>query len=329
MLTKTLDTALLRFNFLRNKIDETVSNDIIKFVKNTWKYYKNSVNPYIKKLAIVGVDSSYNYIEFRGYALYAVNTVSVILDTKREEYVDGSVDIDIVASSNLDQELSLLSMCMEIESIVRKMNEVDMILVDGSLVAMFSRLYKASMSSGYEVLKHKNINLEKIIRELVYAVALNSRKFLFISKNSNSRDLLGLVKGDIYYFERFTNFSSGFSKPIDLTNSQNLGVTSVVQLFKRYVKNLTGLTTSIFLTYVRFEDFSKVYRVEFVSESDDNADEYIKHLLDFLSDIIVSGYPYPLIRAHNLAKISNSDMERIALLLGISKDPRDREIFLR
>lgn len=74
---------------------------------------------------------------------------------------------------------------------------------------------------------------------------------------------------------------------------------------------------------------SRVYRIEFASDSVDEAIDRVKYIVDSLSDVIVSGYPYPLIRAHNLAKISNSDVERVAILLGISKDPRTRESFLR
>ncbi|MEM4502184.1 MAG: DNA double-strand break repair nuclease NurA [Ignisphaera sp.] len=329
MLTQTLDATLLRFGFLRNKIDEVVSQDVVRSLKNIWIRYRVSINPYIKKLSIGGIDSSYNYIEYRGFALYVVNTVSVILDIKREEIVNGNVDVDVVTSPNLEHELSLLSMCMEIEAMNKMINDVDIVLIDGNLTAMFFKLYKASIDDGYEILESRGISISKTLKELVYTIALNPRKIVFISKNSNSKDLLGLVKGDIYYFERYTEFVSGFTKPIDLANSQHLGMASIARLFKQYTKKLTGLDVSIMLTYVRFEDFSRVYRIEFASDSVDEAIDRVKYIVDSLSDVIVSGYPYPLIRAHNLAKISNSDVERVAILLGISKDPRTRESFLR
>ncbi|MEM3979920.1 MAG: DNA double-strand break repair nuclease NurA, partial [Ignisphaera sp.] len=102
----------------------------------------------------------------------------------------------------------------------------------------------------------------------------------------------------------------------------------IARLFKKYSKRSTGLDLTIGLTYVRFDRFSRVYRVELVVEPGEDVDTRIKRLIDALSDVIVFGYPYPLTRAHNLAKIGSKDVERVATLLGIAKDPRDREAFL-
>ncbi|MEM4788382.1 MAG: DNA double-strand break repair nuclease NurA [Ignisphaera sp.] len=328
MLAQILDLTLERFNFLRSKVDELVSLDAIKFLKSLWVKYEGHNNPYIKKLSIAGIDSGYNYIEYRGYALYVVNTVSVLLNENREEYLDGWIDVDIASSPNLEYELSLLSTCIEVEFMERLANKADVILVDGSLVATLSKLYKASIDSGLDIIEGKGINVTRLLKDLVVMLSINPKKFAFISKNSNSRDLLGLVKGDIYYLERYTDFETGYSKPMDLVYSKNLGVASIARLFKKYSKRSTGLDLTIGLTYVRFDRFSRVYRVELVVEPGEDVDTRIKRLIDALSDVIVFGYPYPLTRAHNLAKIGSKDVERVATLLGIAKDPRDREAFL-
>lgn len=325
MLTHTLDFVLTRFGFLRSKIDEVITIDILKLLKTLWIKYKGRLNPYIKKVSIAGIDSGFNYIEYRGYALYAINTVAILLSTEREEDVDGWIDIDVVTTPNIEYELSILSLCTEVEQIVKVLHKADLVLVDGSLIAMFSKLYRASIDNTSEVPQYKGIDVVSILKKLVYTLALSPRKFVFISKNSSSKDLLGLVKGDIYYLERYTDFLPGYTKPIDLVYSKHLGISTVTKLFKKYVRNLTGLDVSIGLTYLRFDEFARVYRVEVVIEPNENLDERIKYVIDMLADVVVSGYPYPLIRAHELARVRRKDIERISILLGVSKDPRDRD----
>ncbi|MEM1526515.1 MAG: DNA double-strand break repair nuclease NurA [Ignisphaera sp.] len=328
MLTQILDLALDRFGLLRSKVDELISMDVLKFLKSIWVKYKGSYNPYIKKPSLAGIDSGYNYIEYRGYALYVVSTVSVLLNENREENLDGWVNVDIVSSPNLEYELSILSTCAEVKFMEKLVSKVDLVLVDGSLVAILYKLHKASLDAGLEVLENNGINVAQLLKDLIIMLSINPKKFIFISKNSNSRDLLGLVKGDIYYLERYTDFEVGYSKPIDLVYSKNLGVATVAKLFNKYSKRATGLDLTIGLTYTRFDKFSRVYRIEIVVEPNEDIDARIKHLIDVLSDVIISGYPYPLARAHNLAKVSSKDVERVAILLGIAKDPRDREAFL-
>jgi hypothetical protein len=328
MLVNALDLALQRFGFLRSKIDEVVTLDTIKFLKSLWVRYRGSHNPYVKRLSIAGIDSGYNYIEFRGYALYVVNTTSVILDEDREEHVDGWIDIDVVTSPNLEYELSILSLCTEVEFMRKLVDKVDLVLVDGSAVAMVMKLHKASLDTGLEVLESRSVNVSRVFKDLITMLSLNPRKFVFISKNSNSKDLLGFVKGDIYYFERYTDFESGYSKPLDLSMSKNLGVATVVNQFKKYTKRVTGVEFTIGLTYVRFNDFSRIYRVELVVEPGEDVESRVRYIVNTLSDVTISGYPYPLARAHNLAKVGNRDVERVAILLGVAKDPRDRESFL-
>jgi len=328
MLTQTIDAVLQRFGFLRSKIDEAVTLNALRFLKSLWVRYRGSHNPYIRRLSIAGIDSSFNYIEYRGYALYVVNTVSAVLSEKREEHLDGRAEIDIATTPNIEYELSLLSMATEIDFMKKLASSVDLVLVDGSLVAMFARLHRASLESRLEILEDKGYSVIQVLKDLVYTVGISPRKFLFISKNSNAKDLLGLVKGDVYYLERYTEFSAGYTKPVDLARSKHLGVSSAVNTFRKYVRKYTGLDLSIGLTYVRLEDFARVYRIEMVIEPDEDVESRIRYAINALADIVVSGYPYPLIRAHKLAKVGDKDIRRIAMLLGILKDPMGRESFL-
>ncbi len=326
MLTQTLDITLEMYDFIRGKIDENLTIDNIEKIRSLWIPYKPYNNPYLRKKSIIAaVDSGYNYIEYRGYALYVVNTVWVKLDPRSGEVVDGFVDMDVVGIPNIEYELSLLSMAMEINAALNIINDVDILLMDGSLIAMFSKLRRASIEQGHELLETKKIDISRVLKELIYMVSLNPRKIIFISKNSSARDLLGFVKGDIYYFERYTDGIPGYSKPIDLAYSKHLSIATIARVFKNYSRNITGLSNSIGLSYIRFEPFSRIYRVEFVFEPHESLDDILRSLIEDISESTVQGYPYPLIRADQMARIGFEDIARVAALLGVIEDPRGRE----
>lgn len=325
MLTQALDVAVSVFGSLRSKIDEVLAIDNVAKVKSLWIPYKGSRNPYLRPLTIAAIDSGYNYNEYRGYALYAINVVNVILDVLTGEKVDGFVDIDVVSCNNIENELSLLSISMEVKSMVKILNDADIILMDGSLIAVFSKLRRALLEDGHELLEAKGINLSQLIKELIYAISIYPKKIVFISKNSNAKDVFGFVKGDIYYFERYTDGLPGYSKPIPLTQSKHLGMATANKVFRHTVKNIVGIDMSIAVTYVRLEPFSRIYRLEIPIEFGEDADARIRYVIDIVSDFIISGYPYPLMRADQIARVGLDDINRIAGILGISYDPRARE----
>ncbi len=325
MLTKALDVAISAFGSLRGKIDEVLAIDSIAKIRNLWIPYKGSRNPYLKPYTIAAIDSGFNYNEYRGYALYVLNVVDVIIDSFMGEKIDGYVDIDIISCSNIENELSLLSMSMEIKTMVRILNMADIILMDGSLIAMFSKLRRASLEDDHELLEAKGVNTSQILKELIYTVSIYPKKIVFISKNSNAKDAFGFIKGDIYYFERYTDGLPGYSKPISLIHSKHLGISIANRAFRHIVKNIVGTDISIVVSYVRFEPFSRIYRLEIPVEAGEDVDTRIRYIMDVVSDFIVAGYPYPLMRADQIAKIGLEDINRISSILGISYDPRARE----
>ena len=325
MLTQTLDVALAMFSSIRSKIDEVISFDVAKKVKSVWIFYRASPSQYIKRLSLAAIDSGYNYKEYRGYALYIQNTVWVTIDSSGKEVYNGVVDIDVTSVSNIEYELSLLSIIREINAMMNLVSSADLVLVDGSLIATFSKLRKASFESDHELLEAKGFNVSKVLKDLIITLSLYPRKFVFISKNSSAKDLLGLVKGDIYYFERYTDGLPGYTKPVSLTESRQMGIAIAAKSFRSIVKSVTGVDETIYVTYIRFEPYARVYRVELVGESGEPVEPRIKHLIDVLSAYTVSGYPYPLMRADQIARVSNGDLERVATVLGVSMDPYDRE----
>lgn len=325
MLTQALDTALTLFGSLRSKVDEVISIDVVKEVKSMWTPYRGGRNPYMKRLSIAAIDSGYNYKEFRGYALYIQNTIWVLIDAKGGEQCNGVVDVDVISTSNIEYELSLLSLVREVDIMTKLVNVADFVLVDGSAIAMFSKIRKALLEGDHELLESKGVKLSDVLKNFLITLSLYPRKFVFLSKNSTAKDVLGFVKGDIYYFERYTEGLPGYSKPLNLAESKHLGIALAAKMYAHAMKNVTGIKTSIYMSYVRFEPYARVYRVELVGELGEPVEPRIRYLIDMLSTATVSGYPYPLLRADQVARVSNSDVERIAAVIGVLEDPYGRE----
>lgn len=325
MLSSTFDFALTNFGMIRSKVDEVISFDVAKNVKSMWIFYKGYRSSYQKKYKVAAIDSGYNYREFRGYALYIQNTVWVSIDGGGEETSNGVVDVDVVSSSNIDYDLSLISTIREIDFMCRLIQSTDTVLIDGSLIAIFSKIRKALFEGGNELVEAKGYNIKDVLNNMLITLSLYPRKVFFVSKNSTAKDVLGLVKGDIYYFERYTDGLPGYTKPMDLAESKHIGIAVATKTFRQSMKRVTGLDNTIYMSYVRFEPFSRIYRVEFVGEVGESVEPRIRHLIDVLSHYIVSGYPYPLMRADQIARISIGDVDRIVAVLGLSSDPYDRE----
>lgn len=324
MLLQALDRALLEYASIRRKIDETLSSETVGNIRVLWRPYRGEQNPY-RKFSIAGVDSGFNYKEFRGYALYIQETVWIIIDREGQELCDGIVNVDVTSTTNIELELSLLSVVTEVAVALKLLDSVDLVVVDGSLLAAFSRIRKASLEEEHEVLVNKGVDILAVLKGLARALSKNPRKIAFMAKSSNSKDLLGLVKGDVYYFERYTDGVPGYSKPIDLRASKHAGVAAAARSFTNYVKNVTGEELYIVASYVRLEPYSRVYRLEFVVSPREDQEARARYAIDALSALTVAGYPYVLLRADQMARVSTGDINRVAAVLGIHKDPSSRE----
>ncbi len=311
------------YDRIRAKIDEALLIDVVKRIRNRWISHIPKSNPYLRQIQIGAVDSGYNYMEFRGYALYIVNASMVAIGPTGDS-VDGIVDVDVSSSTVLEYELSLLSIAMEIEAIEKLVAKTDLVLVDGSLLAKFFKLLRAR-DEVLELLLEKKISIKDMLNRLLTLLALYQRKIVFIAKNSNSKDLLNLVKGDVYYLERYTDGEPGFSRPQPLSESRAKGSQALAHTFRSICKEITGIGLDLVYTYIRFQPFSRVYRVEFACEDIQGVEDYIRSFMNMLEPYIFNGYPYPLMLADYMARVTGSDVERIATVLGIAVDPYARE----
>ncbi len=324
MLAKIFDRVLNSFGYLRSKIDEILLSDAEKRIRSLWRVYRAKHNPYLGFTRIAAVDSGYNILEFRGFALYAVSTVWVLIGEDIGEECDGLIDIDISSSSMLESELSLLSILMEFEAIEKIASRADLVLVDGSLIAKSHRLVKA-LNDGSELLKEKGISVQNIVLDRLTTIFTLSRKIVFLSKNSTSKDILSMVKGDVYYFERYTDGLPGYSSPLYAVHAR-YGLTVYIARFLESIsKDRTGVTLKPIIAYVRFTPNARVYRLEILVEDLIEAEDRIKHFMNIIEPFTIEGYPYPLMRADSLARISHHDLEALARILGVAQDPYSRE----
>ncbi len=323
MLPSAIDKALNLFSVLRAKVDEVVSSATMRRIRSLWTPFRRS-SKLFRELRIGGIDSGYNYVEYRGYALYVLNACWVVVEYGRGEETGGDADIDIVSTSSIEFELSTLSIAMELQLARNVVNRCDALLIDGSLVAKYFTLLRAKEYPS-ELLASKNISVTETLKELAYISTLFAGKVFFLAKNSNARDVLNLVKGDIYYFERYTDGEPGYSKPIDLAHSSQGGTASIARSLELFIKDVVGLPGKVFVSYVRFSPYSRVYRLEFVAENREEAEERVRSFLEMVEPFTVAGYPYPLARADQLARVGYHDVESIANVLGIALDPWARE----
>lgn len=323
MLPEALEVAMRKLALLRSAIDERLPPDKLRLVKTLWRTWRPGRRGV--KARLIGIDSGFNYIEYRGYALYIVDCARVAITEESEELYDGYVDIDVVSSSNVEYELFLRSLELEVRMLEESVNTPGIVLVDGSLLAKAAALMKARgelelVRAG--VMEHPSRVLERLAGALVRL----GRRAVFIAKNSNSRDVLRLAKGDVYYFENYTDGAPGYSRPV--MASRISGISSIVKGLEA-LAGLKGMAQrlDVAITYVRLREGGRVYRVEvpLIGDRSGDAEEYIRLLLTALEHHCVKGYPYVLMRADELARITGRDLRRLARLTGVLLDPHGRE----
>ena len=316
---------------IKAKVDELLPLDKIKYIKSLWV---ECVSPCASRIRVnlAGIDSGFNYIEYRGYALYVVDVALVMLKHDGEELYEGDVDVDLFSSNNIEHELFIKGIELETKMLKRsiKENQNGLILVDGSLLAKSSTLLRTR--GELELVKNGKMKKpSEILREMLEAVSKLGFRTVFVAKNSSSRDILGFAKGDVYYFEKYTDGVPGYAKPV--LASRISGVSSLISKLRAFA-GIHGIEyfEDVAISYLRLKEGGRVYRVEIPVNSvhgSENVLEDVKHHIKLLMRILeqgsVGGYPYVLLRADELARITHNDIKRLAGIAGILLDPSARE----
>ena len=240
----------------------------------------NDFTPTKEEVTTAGIDSSFNNTKFQGIELWATTAVSI--------KSDGDILVDLHDSGlGSDTDLSRIASKMEIDACEKTVEEVDLVLMDGSLHSQFMTRQSALDAQVVRIMnKKKNV--------------------IFIAKTSNTKkqfENLGSLAGDIFYYNHVTN-GPGFSEI--------------------FVEKNYGLDKIISSTFVRLSDSTPIIKLEFLGGKHDN--DEVKSIMNKLFKTSVGGYPYALKLAHNNCKISDKELGKMVSLLGLSNEIGSREV---
>ena len=249
---------------------------ILQKARENW----NTFTPTKEEVVTAGIDSSFNNTKFQGIELWATTAVSI--------KADGDILVDLHNSGlGSDIDLSRIASKMEIDACEKTVEQVDLVLMDGSLHSQFM-----TRQSALDAQVVRTMNKKKNV--------------IFIAKTSNTKkqfENLGSLAGDIFYYNHVTN-GPGFS---EIFVERNYGPDKIISS-----------------TFVRLSDSTPIIKLEFLGGKHDN--EEIKSIMNKLFKTSVGGYPYSLKLAHNNCKISDKELGKMVSLLGLSNEIGSREV---
>jgi hypothetical protein len=249
---------------------------ILQKARGNWVEF----TPTKEEVVTAGIDSSFNNTKFQGIELWATTAVSI--------KSNGEILVDLHDSGlGSDTDLSRIASKMEIDACEKTIEQVDLVLMDGSLHSQF-------------------MTRQSSLNSLVVKTMTKKNNVIFIAKTSNTKkqfENLGSLAGDIFYYNHVTN-KPGFSK---------------IFVEKKY-----GVDKVISSTFVRLSDSTPIIKLEFLGEQ--YGDNEIKSVMNKLYKTSVGGYPYALKLAHNNCKISDKELAKMVSLLGLSNEIGSREV---
>jgi len=249
---------------------------ILQKARENW----NTCTPTKEDVVAAGIDSSFNNTKFQGIELWATTAVSI--------KSDGEILVDLHDSGlGSDTDLSRIASKMEIDACEKTVEQVDLVLMDGSLHSQF-------------------MTRQSVLDAQVVKTMNKKKNVIFIAKTSNTKkqfENLGSLAGDIFYYNHVTN-GPGFS---EIFVERNYGPDKIISS-----------------TFVRLSDSTPIIKLEFLGEKHDN--DEIKSIMNKLFKTSVGGYPYALKLAHNNCKISDKELGKMVSLLGLSNEIGSREV---
>ncbi|MGC9209143.1 MAG: DNA double-strand break repair nuclease NurA [Nitrososphaeria archaeon] len=268
-----------------NKVRGKEQEEYIRRAKELWRPYQPSPRSHEKT---IGIDSSWNYKEFRGFYLLAVAGIAISDEGEvvgKEVSVEAGLPlIEEGGSQYPDPDLYLESMGMEYEAkLVESSADLGRVLVDGSIIRRF----------------YDRANRRKILYAEYLRNVLKRSGTVFVSKSSVSRELVRGIWSDIYYFQK-ADSSPGFSES----------------------ESIPSLNVSYF--YARLVDHGPVLRIEIVGGHIDEKE--IQDLMDVLYSRQFKGYPYALRLAHERCTITNKDIDALVRDLGLHVEVLARDV---
>ncbi|MDP8023924.1 MAG: DNA double-strand break repair nuclease NurA [Nitrososphaeria archaeon] len=235
-----------------------------------------------------GIDSSWNSTRHHGFFFYVVDAVAVDSSGKNVATPKYIADIDTPTTSENGQ--IAYNTQRYLQSI--GMDFEYELAVEASEKGYMTLIDNSALALIYD----RNHKKEKAFIE--YAKDLINRgNVIFIAKTSETKNDFNGSVGDIYYYSKYTS---------------KAGISRV-----RYDPH----GVSVF--YARLADWAPVIKVEVPGEI--NEPEALK-VVRMLHSVSINGYPYPLLLAHKICKITDEDMKTAETLLGLGAEPSAREV---
>jgi hypothetical protein len=337
MLDLTYEVLAKEKEGIKKRVDQLLDRASMKKYENEWR--DTQIKP--REGIIGGEDGSINHLRYKNLVIYAVNSAAFVYDSGMKKIIRADVGL-LHPYYQIEERLNLYRAIFELRTSLEIIDEVDLFLVDGSLLSDLKALRTLetglSKSAKEEVesllpelessskVKITSISLtdelgredyrEKVgyLEYLEYLTCLEkliSRgmdKVVGISKLS-TRSTLGRGIPDQAIFDEVTH-DAGYSRP-----EQDF-VSKKFPVYDEFFRSLVFT-----LSHIRLEDKKGVLLLEVPREIGEN--EMVK-VMEKIRSVSVEGYPYLLKRAHKDVVITKSDMERIVSGLGIiSKTGRE------
>ncbi|RMF90748.1 MAG: DNA double-strand break repair nuclease NurA [Methanobacteriota archaeon] len=316
---------------VRQRIDELLDHDSLKVFEERWR--TRTFAP--RRTRVGGGDGSINHRRYRNLVIYAVNATAFVYDGGLSRC--DAADIGILHPYyQVEERLHLYRAIYELKTALTVLDQVDLFLIDGSLLSDLKALKRLEMglskeakqevlellpeiegSSGPGIASARlmgRLSREEGFREkagfleyieylscLEKLITAGIDKVVGISKSS-TRSRLGGDLPDIAVYGEVTR-RAGYSQPETEVVARRFPVYD--ELFRSLVFTVTNF---------RLEEGKEVYMLEIPREADE---EEVTGILETIRSVSVGGYPYLLEKAHKEVVIKNSDMERIITGLGV------------
>jgi NurA-like 5'-3' nuclease len=329
MLELTYETFARKRAKLREKMIKLLHSEELSRYRELW----HSFEPEAGQSVIAAVDGSSNYKRYKSLLLYAINAAVVSYDGSLKE--KGYADVDFLTPYKyLTERLDLYRATLELKAALSVIDEVELLLLDGSLHSSltapkqwwrFMEREKVEEVLNYLPLLEESEETELISKEIAeeleeaekimlleyleYLVAIQKlvergvNKVVGVAKTSTDTSFNRGIP-DIAVFEEITS-SAGYSSPRDKFINMRYPI------YDDFFRSLVFTTF-----YARLERGKGMLMIELPREA---REEEIHELLAKLRGISVDGYPYLLRKAHKRVVITGKDMEKFAISLGISE----------
>lgn len=328
-----LDTTYEAFAARRQRIKRRI--DELKLRGSLTKYSKRWHSLELEPLQrIIGAeDGSANHKKYKSIVFYAANALALVYDGKVKEYKCSDIDV-LYPYRDIETRLGMYRSILELKASIQALDRVDLFLIDGSI---FSDLVSKKVET--------ELNREEVEEVLELLPELESEDNLGIA----SKELAGELKGSMekIIFLEYLEYLSCLQKLLEKGHDKLVGVSKtsaraelnegipdiavyeeitsdtghskpasdLFPLWKKFPLYEEFFRSFVFTTcYVRLENKKGVLLLEFPREV---SEEEVVKTMRAVSSVSVMGYPYPLRKAHREVVITNREMQKFALSLGI------------